>query len=163
MSGGLVLYVRVEPEAVGSGAPESVAVVEVDPGAVVSDVTAQLIATGAAVEGVELEWQGKRLRPSELLADAGVCPQSTLYAFPRRVVKMEIFVHTLQGAMVALDVASDWTVLAVKKAVTEKICGIQPDQMRFVFARQLLNDDETLEHYKVVEGAEIKLACVYRR
>eukprot|EP00756_Hemistasia_phaeocysticola_P062315 Hpha_TRINITY_DN5751_c0_g1::TRINITY_DN5751_c0_g1_i2::g.147650::m.147650 len=79
---GLLLFCRLDPQCAADGVGESLVPVEVDPGAAVSAVLAELQRVGAVHGDPVLQWQGDRLAPSDLLADIGVCPQSTLCVLP---------------------------------------------------------------------------------
>eukprot|EP00756_Hemistasia_phaeocysticola_P063478 Hpha_TRINITY_DN6946_c0_g1::TRINITY_DN6946_c0_g1_i1::g.139452::m.139452 len=76
---GLLIFVRMHP-ACGGG--DDLIPVEVDPTAGASDVMEELRKIDAVRGEMALEWQGKRLAPGDLLADMGVCPQSTVSAVP---------------------------------------------------------------------------------
>eukprot|EP00756_Hemistasia_phaeocysticola_P008258 Hpha_TRINITY_DN14555_c0_g1::TRINITY_DN14555_c0_g1_i2::g.46666::m.46666/K03263/EIF5A; translation initiation factor 5A len=80
---GVLLFVRIHPE---SAAPQAVldeaVPVEVGTAATVRDVIAELVRMDAAVEGTDLEFQGRRLAYDDLLADVGLCSQSVAAAVP---------------------------------------------------------------------------------
>eukprot|EP00756_Hemistasia_phaeocysticola_P008257 Hpha_TRINITY_DN14555_c0_g1::TRINITY_DN14555_c0_g1_i1::g.46665::m.46665/K03263/EIF5A; translation initiation factor 5A len=80
---GVLLFVRIHPE---SAAPQAVldeaVPVEVGAAATVRDVIAELVRMDAAVEGTDLEFQGRRLAYDDLLADVGLCSQSVAAAVP---------------------------------------------------------------------------------
>eukprot|EP00756_Hemistasia_phaeocysticola_P008040 Hpha_TRINITY_DN14473_c0_g1::TRINITY_DN14473_c0_g1_i1::g.157247::m.157247 len=75
---GLVIFARPDPSCSGPAAREGPIPVELDSGAVVHDVIAELKKAGAVQGEVNVEWQGRRLSPSDALADVGLCPQSTV-------------------------------------------------------------------------------------
>eukprot|EP00756_Hemistasia_phaeocysticola_P046514 Hpha_TRINITY_DN20298_c0_g1::TRINITY_DN20298_c0_g1_i1::g.168245::m.168245/K08770/UBC; ubiquitin C len=77
---GILLYVRVDAGLASPDLAGGLAVVEVPPDAAVSDVKAQLVTSGAVLDDVDMEWQGKRLNPTDLLAEVGLCNQATLAA-----------------------------------------------------------------------------------
>jgi ubiquitin C len=57
---------------------------------------------------------------------------------------MQIFVKTLTGRTITLDVDPNDTIYSVK----ERLCdGIPPDQMRLLFSGKELGDEETLSTY----------------
>eukprot|EP00756_Hemistasia_phaeocysticola_P040934 Hpha_TRINITY_DN16890_c0_g5::TRINITY_DN16890_c0_g5_i1::g.153497::m.153497 len=77
----LVLFANVDPSCAGPAAREGPVVVELDPMACVEDLTAEL-ARMRALRGqtarVDVVWQGARLKPTDTLADVGLCNQSTV-------------------------------------------------------------------------------------
>eukprot|EP00756_Hemistasia_phaeocysticola_P039039 Hpha_TRINITY_DN16795_c1_g4::TRINITY_DN16795_c1_g4_i9::g.78253::m.78253/K07953/SAR1; GTP-binding protein SAR1 len=76
---GLMLFVCVPPECAAPGAAgQELVPVEVEPMATANDVVEQLRRTGTVRCQVDLHWQGRQLDPSDILADVGLCPQSTV-------------------------------------------------------------------------------------
>eukprot|EP00756_Hemistasia_phaeocysticola_P052269 Hpha_TRINITY_DN27481_c0_g1::TRINITY_DN27481_c0_g1_i1::g.193936::m.193936 len=82
MAGGVLLYARIHPECAGTGVGEGPVPVELSMGATVSDIIAELQLSGSVRGEVEVEWQGTKLSPTDLLADVGLCPESTVDAVP---------------------------------------------------------------------------------
>jgi len=128
--------------------------VDVDHNTTVIDVKRKI----HSAEGIDPECQrlfngGRQLEDSKTLEEwYNIRDGATLSLIVKYPVLKTIFVHTLMGQKIPVDINRNTTVLDVKRKLRFTY-GVDPEGQRLVYRGRQLEDSKTLEDYGIYEGS----------
>jgi ubiquitin C len=103
-----------------------------------------------------LIFAGKQLEDDRTLSDYNIQKESTIHLVLRLRGGMQVFVKTLTGKDMTLDVEPTMTVENLKKQI-QATEGIEADQQRLIYGGKQLEDGQTLQDYNVEPDSTIHL------
>ena len=110
-----------------------------------------------------LVFNGKQLEDDKTIEDYAIEENANIHLVLRLRGggSKQIFIKTLQGKTMTIEVSDSDTIGTIKQKIQDKE-GIPPDQQRLVFNGKQLEDDKTVEDYAIEENANIHLVLRLR-
>ncbi len=118
---------------------------------------------GIPCDQQRLIFAGKQLEEGRTLQDYNIQKESTIHLVLRLRggSSKQIYVKTLQGKSITIDVNDTDTIDSLKEKISDKE-GIPKDQQRLIFSGKQLEDDRTIGDYNIDADSSINMVLRLR-
>ena len=104
---------------------------------------------------------GKNLESERTIADYNIQKESTIHLILRLRGGMQVFVKTLTGRTMTIDVEATDSITSIKEKITNKE-GIPATEQRLIFGGKQLENEKTIADYNIQKESTLYLVLRLR-